>query len=114
VAVGACGSDAWCVGWTGGTEAFFARVDPRQPAAAPVALDRAAGAVGRLEVISGPHPLVWHQRSESVDTTEQRWTSSLVLPGHAPLTIDGLVHAVAWWGTLVAIVGSDDLQLLRR
>jgi hypothetical protein len=114
VAIGACGSDACCVSWTSGKDAFVARVGRQQAAAPPAALDLPAADGGRVEVIPGAQPLVWAQRGEFFDRDGQRWTSSLVMPGHMPLTIDGLVHAVAWCGAVVAIVGSDDVQLLTR
>jgi hypothetical protein len=104
-----------CIVWTQAGAAFFARVGSNGlPAEPPVPLDLGHARGGRLALIPGPEPLVWAQRVGFIESEGQEWTSSLVLPGRASLTIDGLVYAVTWWGDRVAVVGPDEISFLNR
>lgn len=114
VAIGADAVRA-CVAWTQADGAFFARLGAQAAPAEPaVSLDLGRARGGRLALIAGREALVWAQRAESSEHESPAWTSSLLLPGRPPLAIDGLVHAVAWWGDRVAVVGAAEIHFLQR
>ncbi|MGH7391043.1 MAG: hypothetical protein ACREM3_16530 [Candidatus Rokuibacteriota bacterium] len=114
VAIGACPGGA-CLAWTLNGSSFLARVVSGMAVpdtAAPLDLADADG--GTLAVVSGPEPIVWAQRAETIEGEPPRWISVLVMPGAISIEVEGLVHAVTWWGEAVAIVGAGELIVLKR
>jgi hypothetical protein len=114
IAIGASPKGA-CIAWTQGSSSFFARiVSEAKPSEPPLALDLVNAVNGTLSIVSGPEPLIWAQRGQLIEGEAPRWISALVLPGDSPLLVEGLVHAVAWWGDGVAVVGSEEIRFLKR
>lgn len=115
VAIAPCTEDA-CVAWLQDRAAFFVRIaSDGKPVGPTIPIDLAGASGGRLAIVPGPQPLVWAQRGEALEGEVPRWTSALVLPGAGPpLMVEGLVHAVAWWGEEVVVVGSGELHFLKQ
>lgn len=114
VAVGAC-SDGACLAWMQSDAAFFTRTAAEANVVAThLQLDLQDAGGGKLALVSGPQPLVWASRAELDTAHGPRWINALVLPGKSPLVLDGFVHAAAWWGERLAVVGSQELRLFER
>lgn len=113
VAVGGFEEGAW-VAWTRGASAFLVSVSPGKHPSAPVAIDIAGASGGTLAVVAGPEPLLWIRHGEALEGEPPRWRSAFVLPGREPTLVEGLVHAVTWWGDAVAVVGTTDVRLFER
>jgi hypothetical protein len=112
-ALGACRGVA-CLAWARGGSGFLARLGSSPVTEPPASLDLRGAADGTLTLLGGPVPMVWAQRLESIEGEPARWRSVLGQPGESPLLIDGPVHAAAWWGDAVALVGTQEVMLLRR
>ncbi len=107
VAVGGTPAGTYVV-WKLGAGVSFAR-----PGESPLPLDVGRAANGTIAALSGTEPLVWAQLLESREREKPRWRSSLVIPGADRLDLDQLIHAVAWWGDRVVVVGVQDVRVFR-
>lgn len=113
-ALGGCPEGA-CIAWARGDSAFLARISSEaRLTGPPVALELPRAGNVKLAVVCGPEPLVWAQRGEFIEGQEGRWTSALVLPGSSPLIVEGFVHAVAWWGNVVIVIGWEEIRFMKR
>ena len=106
IAVGALDRQGW-VAWTAAGATFLA-----EPGSTPgeIELSRAAG--GALAIIPGRFPVVWAQQTALDDYGDRIYVSALARRGRPPILFEGLVHAVAWWGEWLAVLGATDLWLL--
>jgi hypothetical protein len=104
-----------CGAWSAGASGGFGYLEPRGGAILDrVALDLADAAPGTLRILGGRAALVWAQRVEVREPAAPRWKNALVAPGEPACRIEGLVHATAWWGDRVAVVGSTEIVVLQR
>ncbi len=106
---GAAGPGGAWVAWTERGAAFVTRIGATPAEVVAVDLGDAAG--GTLAVVPGQQPVLWAQRGEISEGEAPRWTSALAVPGRQPVLVDGPVHAVAWWGDVLAVVGTERLYL---
>ncbi len=112
VAIGGSADGAY-LAWTQEDSLFCTGLSTAgKPAVPPLEIELGKAAGGLLKIITGPGPLIWAQRGR-ISGRESRWTSALVLPNSSPFMIEGLIHAVAWWGGLIAVVGSEEICLLK-
>lgn len=104
-----------CAAWSAGASGGFGYLEPRGGAILDrVALDLADAAPGALRIFGGDAALVWAQRLEVLEPAPPRWKNALVAPAEPACRIEGLVHAMAWWGDRVAVVGRTAILVLQR
>lgn len=113
VAIGACNAGA-CLAWMQAGSVFFTRVNSETGLTEnPIKLDL-ENAGGTLAVVSGPHPLVRASRADFDAGEEVEWTNAIVLPCKSPVIFKGFVHALAWWGEMLAVIGWEQICLLKH
>jgi hypothetical protein len=107
IAIGASDERAW-MAWSAAGQTFLSELESGS-AGDRIELGRAAG--GALVVAPGPFTVVWAQQIVSNAWGERIYVSGLARRGRLPISFEGLVHAVAWWGDRLAVLGSTDLWL---
>ncbi len=113
VAICAC-SEGACLAWIEAGSVFFTRINSETESAEnPIKLDL-ENAGGTLSVVSGTQPLVRASRADFDAGEEVEWMNALVLPGKSPVIFKGFVHAIAWWGEMLAVIGWEQIYLLKH
>jgi hypothetical protein len=103
------GEQGWQLAWQQGMVVHHARWSTANGLGAAIGVELGAAAGGRLALVGGHRPLVWAQRAVYGVDERVTWASALALPHLQPLLLDGLVHAVGWWGERLVVVGANRL-----
>jgi|GEM_PF-3876278 len=113
VAIGACPEGA-CLAWIQAGSVLFTRINSETEFGENTIKLDLQDTGGTLSVVSGTQPLVRASRADFDAGEEVEWTNALALPGKSPVIFKGFVHAVAWCGEMLAVVGSEQIYLLKH